>query len=226
MKHYSIPLRLSRLVRWTAASLAVGVLLGARLLAADAPADAAAAPATPATPPAGTWYVFSPPKEGEVVSSVMRVKLLTVANSFTERDHPDLLTRLTATDDPFYLKLPPPPTPVAGGTSAANAAPPPPKLTDEDKLKQVADAVMPTGLIETASVRLVTFAHRDAVEVGQSFPVPFPNDPAPSVIQVIDANDTSCLLKLGNTTFSADFVSNTSASPAPRPAAPSTSETK
>jgi hypothetical protein len=231
MKNIPIPIRFRRLLRWWTAGVVAGVSLGARLLAADAPTDAAApapAPGAPAAGSSGTSSVFAPPKEGEVVAIVLRLKLLNVAKTFVQRDNPDLLARLTTADDPFYAKLPPPPAPeMAPGTTAAgnSATSAPPKLTDEDKLAQVAAAVIPTGVIETSNIRLVTFAKRDPVQVGQSFAVQFPNETAPSVIQVVDANDSSCVLKLGDTTLSADFVDNPSAAAGPRPAAPATSQT-
>ncbi len=233
MKHFLNHDRFRRLVRWTAGWV-VAVGLGVRLLAADVPTDAAApapAPGAPAAASAGTSSVFSPPKEGEVVALILRTKLLNVADTFIERDNPGLLAKLTTADDPFYAKLPPPPAAeVTPGTGAGSAAtpPPPPKLTDADRLQQVAAAAMPTGLIEAANVRLVTFAKRDPVQVGQSFSVQFPDEAAPAMIQVVDADESSCVLKLGDTTLSAEYVANASAAPAPRPAAPasSTSQTK
>jgi hypothetical protein len=227
MKNIFTHFRFGRLVRLAVA----GVVLawGSLLRAADAPADGPAPAAAPAAAPAGAGYVFSPPKEGEVVALAMRVKLLSVVKTIVERDNPALLAKLTSAENPFYLKLAPPPTPTSSSAATGPAEPPPPpKLTDEDKLKQVAAALKPTGLIEAGSIRLVTFASRDAIQVGQSFPVPFPNESAPSVIQVIDANESSCLLKLGDTTYSADFVSNASATPAshPAPAASPPSTTK
>lgn len=226
MKNFLQHSRWRRLFRWTAAGLAAGFGVAALLWAADSPTDAPApAPGAPAAASPGTSSVFPPPKEGEVVAAAMRSKLLTVAKTFIERDNPGLLAKLTTAADPFYPNLPPPPTPsvMSGASGKPVEPPPPPKLTDEDKLAQVAAAAMPTGLIETATVRLVTFAKRDPVQVGQSFPVQFPNESTPSVIQVIDANETSCVLKLGDTTLSADFVANASATPAPRPAAPAAS---
>lgn len=212
--------RWQRLVRRTMAGLAMGALAGVQLQAADATAPAAPAATTPA--PAGTWYVFSPPKEGEVVTSALRVKLLTAAKTFVERDNPTLLAMLTSADNPFYLKLPPPPVAtVSNSTTGASAEPAgPPKLSDDDKLKQVADAVKPTGMVAAGNIRLVTFAKRDAVQVGQSFNVQFPNESTITTILVVDANDSSCVLKLGNATLSADYVSNASAAPAARPATP------
>jgi len=161
-----------RLVRWTVAGWAMAIT--ARLVAADAPADGAPPAPAPAAPPSGTWYVFSPPKEGEVVPIALRVKLLGVVKTFIERDNPVMLSKLTLVDNPFYLKLPPPA--VAATSTATGPAEPltPPRLTDEDKLRQVATALKPTGLIEAGKVRIITFAARDPIQVGQSFPVPFP----------------------------------------------------
>jgi len=56
----------------------------ARASAADEPAPAAPA-AAPAAAPPGTWYVFSPPKDIEVLSSPLRLKMLNLARNFLER---------------------------------------------------------------------------------------------------------------------------------------------
>ena len=222
MNNHFLSSRWQRLVRRTMTGLAMGALVGARLLAADAAAPAAPAATTP--PPAGTWYVFSPPKEGEVVTSALRVKLLTATKTFVERDNPTLLAMLTSADNPFYLKLPPPPAATVSNAATGTATEPagPPKVTDDDKLKQVAAAVKPTGMVAAGNIRLVTFASHETVQVGQSFNVQFPNESTVTTIQVIDANDSSCVFKLGNATLSADYVSNASATPAPSIGATST----
>jgi hypothetical protein len=220
MKTFSILPRFRRLIPGVAAALAAGLILGARLVAADAPADSA-----------GTWYVFTPPKDGEVVAAGKRAKLLAIAKTFVDRDNPDLLAKLTTATNPFYLDLPSPPAAAVVGNQGNNqntpsAPPPPTKLTDSDKLLQIAAAVKPTGMIEVGSIRLITFAARDPVQVGQSFPVQFPNESSQSEVEVVDCTDNSCVFKLGNATLSADFISNASPTPPDRSSGAPPSETK
>jgi hypothetical protein len=204
----------------------VTAVMGVRLTAADAAPDAGTAPAAstaPAAPVTGTSYLFAAPPEGQVLTPGNRVKLLTAVKTFIVRDNPAELAKLQSLDNPFYKKLPPAPEPVAASTgnstttANSNTPPAPAKLTDDDKLKMVAAALKPTGLMEAANQRLVTFASRDPLNVGDSFPVPFPNEATATTIQLIDANDTSCVLKIGSSTLSVDYAANT---PAPRPATP------
>ncbi|HVU38404.1 MAG TPA: hypothetical protein VHC95_08725 [Opitutales bacterium] len=202
------------LVRGLLALAAGGVLFAQTAVAADAP-DAAPAPA-PAKAAAGggtTWYVFSPPKDSnEVLAANLRLKLLTLTKAFIDRDRPELRTRLISADNPFYIKQAPP-EPVAAPAATGPAQPaPPPKLTDEDRLKAVGDTLQPTGILEGAGKRVVTFSGSGGgtIEVGQSFSVTIQPDPAPVSIQLVDANDTSCVLKLNNTTVSISYVSKTS----------------
>jgi len=206
-----------------AAALAAGVLFCAPVLAADSPTDAAAAPApaAPPPPPAGTWFVFSPPKADVVLPSAMREKMLSVAKSTIDRSNPALLAKLQAADNPFYLKLVAPvetPSDSQSGNNSATPTPPPvPKLTDDDRLKLVAAQLKPSGILEGGGRRLVQTGS-GSIEVGKSFTVTFPNDAAPSEIQLIDATDSSCTLKLHDATLDVDYVSNASATPASRPA--------
>jgi hypothetical protein len=109
MKTFSILPRFRRLIPGVAAALAAGLILGARLVAADAPADSA-----------GTWYVFTPPKDGEVVAAGKRAKLLAIAKTFVDRDNPDLLAKLTTATNPFYLDLPSPPAAAVVGNQGNN----------------------------------------------------------------------------------------------------------
>jgi len=221
MKTFSSKQRRTCWFQNAAAAFVAFVLLGARVVAADAAPDAGTAPpaaTAPAAPATGTAYLFAPPPEGQVLSPINRTKLLAAVKAFIERDNPQLLAKLHALDNPFFKKLPPPPEPLINSPNSSNTAntpAPPPKLTDEDKLKMVATALKPTGLMEAAKQRLVTFAKRDPLNVGDSFPVPFPNETTPTTVQLIDANDTSCVLKIGTTTLSVDFEASAPASHAP-----------
>jgi len=175
--------------------------------AATAPAPAPAASTTPAPP--GTWFVFSPPKDEEVLAPTSRTKLLNLAKSFLVRDNPDLQSRLQKADNPFYVKQPPPPAPVAAGNSTSTSSVGPaqpvvqPKVTDEDRLQTFADKLQPTGMIEGAGKSLVTYSGigGGTIEVGQPFTVTVPPDTTPVSVVIVDANETSCTLKLNSATL-------------------------
>lgn len=201
-----------------------------RLSAADAP-DAAAPAPKPATPPAaGMWFVFAPPANAEeVLAAANRVKMLTVAKTFLERDLPELHTRLKAAENPFYAKQAPPPEPVVPATASTGPAQPaePPKLGEEEKLKAVGEKLQPTGILEAGNRRLVAYSGNGGgtIDVGTSFTVSIPPDLTPVSIQLVDANDTSCALKLNNTIVTVNYVLKTS-SPARQPVSPSPSQPK
>jgi len=222
MKRYLQPGRLG------ARFLLATVATVARLSAADEPAPAA--PAAPAAAPVGSWFVFSPPKDDEVLAPQSRIKLLALSKVFLERDKPDLLARLKTADNPFFGKAPPPPTPVASNTTNTGSTPTepaaPPKMSDEDKLKAVAEKLEPTGMIEGAGKRLVTLSGGGAIEVGQSFTATVPPDLTTVLtISIIDANENECVLKLNGTTLQASYVSKPTGAARP-PTSPTSSQPK
>ncbi len=195
--------------------IAIVVALGttlARATAADEPAAPAPAPGAPAAAPTGTWYVFSPPKEDEVLDPQSRIKLLNLTKVFLERNKPDLLAHLNSAENPFFAKPPPPPpTPEVASTTTSNAASSEPaaptKLSDEDRLKAIAEKLQPTGMIEGAQTRLVTLSSGGTIEVGQSFTANVPPDLTVLNITLVDANENECVLKLNSTTLPVSYVS-------------------
>jgi len=228
MKRFYFYLR--PVARWLVAVVAMGATL-ARLAAADEPA-AAPAPAAPAAAATGTWYIFSPPKEDEVLEPQLRVKLLTLAKVFLVRDKPEVLAHLNTAENPFYVKPPPPPSTPVANTNSSSSTPAEPAaptaLSDEDKLKAVADKLQPTGMIEGAGKRLVTYAGLGGgtIEVGQSFTATVPPDLATLLnISIVDANENQCVLKLNNITLPVDYYSKpTGASHSPSSTSPSQSK--
>jgi len=190
-----------------AAFALAGWLIGAiALRAADAPADAAAAPPPP-PPPApstGTWYIFSPPKDGEVLMTPMREKLLTAVKSINDRSNAEQFNKVKNSPNPFYPKMAPPveATAPAAGTAPSTAAPTAtPQITPEDKLQQVADQLKPSGaLIVGPNNRLISIASGDTLALGQSIQVTFPGDSGPTgvILQAVTADNFT--LKLGDTT--------------------------
>ncbi len=197
--------------------MAVGASLAlARASAADAPDAAAPAPAPKPPPAAGTWFVFSPPANAdEVLASASRVKMLAIAKTFLERDQPELHARLKAADNPFYAKQAAPPEPIvaANATTSAPATPAgPPKMSDEDKLRAVGEKLQPTGILEAGNRRLVAFSGNGGgtIDVGSSFTFSLPPDLTPVSVLLLDANDTSCTLKLNTTTVTISYVLKTS----------------
>jgi len=195
-----------------------------RLAAADEPA--APASGTPAPAPAGSWFVFSPPKDDEVLPPQSRTKMLSLAKTFMERANPSLLDHLNAADNPFYAKAPPPPTPVAVNTTTSGPTPAEPaapvQVTDEDKLKAIGEKLQPTGLLESGATRLVTLSGGGTLAVGQSFTATVPPENAVLNISLIDANDNECVLKLNSTTLSVSYVSKpVGGSHPPSPTSPS-----
>lgn len=213
-------------------ALAAGLaLVPVRLVAADEPAPAPPPP-KPAPAPAGAWFVFSPPSNAdEVLAAASRVKMLTLAKAFLDRNAPDLQSRLKAAENPFYAKLSLPPeslVPAANSEPTATSSAPagPPKMSDEDKLKTIGDNLQPTGILEGAGKRLVTFAGNRGgqLEVGQSFSSIVPPDTTPVTIILLDANDNSCVLKLNNTTVTVNYISKPSG--ASHSSAPSSTQPK
>ncbi len=230
---YLLPAGFSRFV-CSAAGFIMCVVFVPPAAAADAPADAAApAPAAPPPPPSGTSFVFAAPQAGVVLPSASREKMLAVAKTLLERENPEQLAKMKGVDNPFYLKLEAPPEPTVPSSSGNTSTQPPtpvqpvapPKLTDDDKLKQVAAIFKPTGILQAGSRRVVQSAdmHIGQIEVGGFLTVTFPNESSATQIQVIDANSDNCTLKLNSSTLDVDYVSTAGSAPAPHPAAVSAS---
>ncbi len=203
------------------------LLLATGLVRAD-DAAAPAAPAATAAAPASTgsaWNILPPPKEGEVLTMTSRVKMLNATKTFLDRSQPDLEKRLAVLDNPFYAKAAPPPTPVAAAPTEATSTAPaqpvgPPKITDDDRLKTVSEGFRPTGMLEGNGVRVVQFAGSGGgqLQVGQSFSATLKNEGITVTVQLVDANENSCVLKLNNATLTVDyFAKNSSAAPPPSP---------
>jgi len=188
---------------------AVGLLAYATLSAADSPTDSAPPPPPPAAPPAaGAWYVFSPPKEGVVLTPAMREKMLSAVKSFLDRSNPAQFAHVKEAANPFYPKLPPAPAPVvttpgatapAGPTAVAQVSP-------ADKLQQVADQLKPSGALIFGQNRLISVASGDTLSMGQTIQVTFPGDGSPTVILLQEVTSDSYSLKLGDTTKSFPYV--------------------
>jgi len=205
---------------WCGMTVWSAVMLAGRVSAADAPADASATPApAPAAAPAagGSWFVFSPPKDGVVLPPAQREKLLTLSKSFLERDAPDMVAHLKAVPNPYYPKLAPPPEAVTTNTTT-NAAPVPVSvLQDGDKLQQVVDQLKPTGALIGGSNRLIIFSSGDTLGEGASIQVTFPGDAGPSAVTLQNVSSDSYTLKLRDTVKTFPYAAKSSSASRPPP---------
>jgi len=179
--------------------VACGLAPLAPLRAADASADAPPAPAPAAAPAAsGNWYVFSPPKEGVVLATPSREKLLALTKAFMARTSPSQLARVRDASNPFFPKLPPPSESTGPTGPSTPAAPAIPQVSPVEKLQQVADQIKPTGSLIGGQSRFIVFANGDTLAVGQSLHVNFPGENTPTEIILQDVSADSFTLKIGD----------------------------
>lgn len=178
------------------------------LSAADAPTDSAPPPAPAPAPPAnGSWFVFSPPKDGVVLTPPMREKLFAAIKNFLDRSNAEQLAHLKNSPNPFFPKLPPQATtPATNNSSSAPAPAPPSQLSFAEKLQQVADQLKPSGALIGGQSRLIIFANGDTLSVGQAIHVTFPGDSAPTEILLQGVSSDNFTLKLGDTAKTFPYV--------------------
>ncbi len=211
-------------------TLVVAGLLAAAgaLSAADAPTDSAPPPPPPPPPPSsGSWYVFSPPKDGEVLSLSLREKLLAVIKTFLDRTNSDQLPHLKDAPNPFFPKLPPAPVASAApaSTAASSSTPAAPaRLSIADQLQQVADQLKPSGPLIAGQNRLIILSSGGTLAVGQTILVTFPGESVPVGILLQDVSADTFTLKSGNTSKAFPYVAKESASHSNSPT--TTPETK
>ncbi|MGA2051734.1 MAG: hypothetical protein ABSH19_00340 [Opitutales bacterium] len=171
---------------------ATGLACPAMGLRADTP------PPAPTAPPTGI-VTLTAPKSDEVVNPLDRERLLTVANHDLDRTDPEIEQKLQSYDNPFFLKLPPPPPEIQPTTAGPAPPPPPPKLSDTEKLAQVAGALKPSGTLGMGGVQVLIFEDRPPLRAGQLMEVTFPGDDRPTEIVLLSVSEKSYTLKLNGT---------------------------
>jgi len=196
----------------TAITLAGLLAMAVSLRAADAPTDAPAAPPPPPPPPAGgTWYIFSPPKDGVVLSPPMREKLLTAIKTILDRSNPEQFAYVKKSENPFYPKIVPPPAPTAATPGTApSLVTPIPQLSPADRLQQLADQLKPSGALIGGGSRLIFLASGDTLAGGQTIQVTFPGDSGPTVVILQEVLPDSFTLKMGDTVKTFPYVAKES----------------
>jgi hypothetical protein len=175
--------RLRRRLTLAAAGAAFSILGMAGLLRADGSA------------------LLSAPKEGEVLSIADREKLLASVDKSLNRANPDLETRLKVADNPFVIKQPPPPV-NESATSAAPTAPVAVRMSDADKLKEVADELHASGVLGNYLISAFK-----PLQAGQYIDKVFTNETAPTRILLKSVSGTSYVLQLNGTQLSFEFFS-------------------
>jgi hypothetical protein len=122
-----------------------------------------------------------------------------VANHDLDRTDPEIEQKLQSYDNPFFLKLPPPPPEIQPTTAGPAPPPPPPKLSDTEKLAQVAGALKPSGTLGMGGVQVLIFEDRPPLRAGQLMEVTFPGDDRPTEIVLLSVSEKSYTLKLNGT---------------------------
>jgi hypothetical protein len=187
------------------------------VLGDDAPAatppPAAAAPAPPPASSSSSIVTLTAAKTDEVVNPLDCDHLLTVAGRDLNRVDPAFAASLQSSVNPYFLKLPPPPPEVVP-SSTGSTPEPVTKLTDAEKLAQLADALQASGTMGKNGVLLLVFENRPSLRVGQIIDVTFPGEDGPTHILLSRITEKSYTLKLNDTVLPVPLHPPSSAEPA------------
>jgi hypothetical protein len=166
----------------------------------------------PAGPPASV--VIAAPKPEEVVNPLDCEKLLTMAGRDLNRADPAFAGQFEGSTNPFFPKPEAPPV-QAPTTATTPAAPVVSRLSDSDKLAQVAAALQPSGTMGANGILILIFENRPPLRAGQVLRVTFPEDDRPTDILLLSVTQKAYTLKLNNTVLPVPFGHSTPSSPAP-----------
>ena len=191
------------------------LLLAALLASGPTGLRAADAPVVPppVVPPA---VILAAPQSDEVVNPLDCEHLLATATRDLTQVNPAMDAQLQSFTNPFYPKLPPPPPDiVATPTEAAPVAAP--RLSDADKLAQVAAALQASGTMGMNGVLVLVMENHPPLRAGDVIEVTFPDEDQPSRIVILSISEKSYTLKLNDTVLPVSLKPAASSPTPPKP---------
>jgi hypothetical protein len=178
------------------------------------PPPAAASPAPPSVSSSSSIVTLTTAKPDEVVNPLDCDRLLTVAGRELNRADPAFAASLQSSTNPYFLKLSPTPPEVEPSTTGPAPEPAVTKLTDPEKLAQLADALKASGTMGMNGVLLLVFEDRPSLRAGQIIDVTFPGEDGPTHILLSKITEKSYTLKLNDTVLPVPLHPPSSAEPA------------